>query len=354
MVVPVPVHRMVAVALAGLVLIGAACSGSDGAAAPVTSTTVPERSTTTTTTAAPLVGGELAVDPAVEPAGQTVTGSMVTPDGRTRTYRVYVPASVAAHPDQDVPLLIALHGGLGWGAQFEQNSGYDGLAEANGFIVVYPDGFDADPGDRQLRTWNGGACCGPAARLDIDDVGFIDGLIDRLAGEQPIAEDQIAATGHSNGGILAMRLGCELADRISAVGVQSSSLEAPACEPSQPVSLLQIHGSADQNLPLAGGIGSEAVSGVAFQPPFEAAETFAAADGCPEPVETPVETNADLATTSWAPCDDATAVGFIRVEGGTHAWMGPSRGAGGLTGAPYEDLDSSLVLWNFLAQHLRG
>ena len=185
---------------------------------------------------------------------------MRTPDGRDRTFRVYVPASVDGG-DRAVPLLVALHGGLGWGAQFERNLGRDGLAEANGFIVVYPDGFNAGTDARPLRTWNGGACCGPAARLDVDDVGFIELLIDRLAHDYLIDADQVVATGHSN---------------------------------------------------------------------------------------------ADITATTWGPCRDGTEVAFVADAGASHAWMRHTTGGSGLTGPPYEGLDSSLVIWDFLSHHLGG
>ena len=350
--------RAIAGVVVALVLAGCSSPASDGARPAASSTTratsTTAASTTTAARAAPPVGGPSTAVPAVDPVGEVVPGSLVTADGRTRTYRTYVPTEVAQHPDRRVPLLVALHGGLGTGAQFERTSGFDGLAEANGFVVVYPDGFDAAPGDRQLRTWNAGACCGPAVRLDVDDVGFVRDLIAELEEQYPIAPGQVVAAGHSNGGMLALRLGCELADEIAGVGVQSSPLEVAPCEPSRPVSLLQIHGAADDNVPIEGGVGTDAVSGVDFEPPIEAARTYAEADGCPDPEELTVDGNADLAVTSWAPCDDDAAVAFVRVEGGTHAWMGPPRGGGGATGPPYEDLDSSLVLWSFLSQHLRA
>jgi hypothetical protein len=56
---------------------------------------------------------------------------------------LYVPSSLAA--GDLASLLVALHGGLGSSAQFATNSGFDELAEANGFIVVYPDGIGARP-----------------------------------------------------------------------------------------------------------------------------------------------------------------------------------------------------------------
>ncbi|MGN6694165.1 MAG: alpha/beta hydrolase family esterase, partial [Aquihabitans sp.] len=355
---PAPLVGLLIALLIAVLAAGCSSSGSDPrpAAPSTTRATGTTRATSTTatstTTAAPPVGGPSTVVPAVDPLGEVMPGSLVTADGRTRTYRVYVPTEVAQHPDRPVPLLIALHGGLGWGAQFERTSGFDGLAEANGFVVVYPDGFDAAPGDRLLQTWNAGACCGPAVRLDVPDVGFVRELIALLEEQYPIAPGEVVAAGHSNGGMLALRLGCELADEIAAVGVQSSPLEVATCEPARPVSLLQIHGTADDNVPIDGGVGTDAVSGVDFEPPIEAARTYAAADACPDPEQLAVEGNADLAVTSWAPCDEGAAVAFVQVEGGTHAWMGPSRG-GGATGPPYEDLDASLVIWSFLSRHLR-
>ena len=85
-------------------------------------------------------------------------------------------------PGQPVPLLVALHGGTGSGTQFEQNSGFDQLADRYGFIVVYPDGVGIGRKGNALRTWNGGGCCGPAARQQVDDVGFIRQLVEQLHG----------------------------------------------------------------------------------------------------------------------------------------------------------------------------
>ena len=99
----------------------------------------------------------------VSAGARTGDETLTTPDGRVRTYHVYVPASVANAGR--VPLLLALHGGGGSGAQFERNSGFDALADANHFVVVYPDGTEIG-GTSILASghvWNGGRCCGPAA-----------------------------------------------------------------------------------------------------------------------------------------------------------------------------------------------
>ena len=279
-------------------------------------------------------------------------GSLHTADGRDRTYHVYVPATLPA--STSVPRLIALHGGTGWGTQFERNSGFDALAEANGFIVVYPDGIGIGADGASLRTWNGGACCGPAVKQQVDDVGFIRTMITTLESTYDIDPLHIVAAGHSNGGVLAYRLACELSDEIAAIGVQSSVLGIPACIPDRPVSVLHIHGSADQNIPIDGGIGSKAVSGVRFSRPLDGAVTLAAADGCPAtPARAVDAANPDLSVTSWTPCDGGAEVAFVQVQDASHAWMGHPTGHSGLVGEPYAQLDSSLLIWNFLAQHMR-
>lgn len=289
----------------------------------------------------------------VEPVGRTIEGTLETTDGRVRSYRIYVPSRLAAASDPEpVPLLLAFHGGGGWGAQFEANSGFDRLAEANGFLVAYPDGTGREADGSGTRTWNGGACCGYAAAAEVDDVGFVAQLLDELAARYPVDAERVVAAGHSNGGILSYRLACELADRIAAIGVQSAALEVEACRPSAPISVLHLHGDADQNLPIDGGRGPRSVSGVDYTVPIEGAATLAAAAGCePEPERASPVGRADLAVTTWVACDGGAEVAFVAVDGASHAWMG-STIAAGPGGEPFADLDTSLQLWNFLSRQV--
>jgi len=335
-----------------------ATSAATATAATAATATTPATVAPTTANTSPSTAGadplDIVVNSAVVPPATSIDATLRTADGRERTYHVYVPAAVTT-ATTPVPLLVALHGGTGWGKQFELNSGFDGLAEANGFVVVYPDGIGVGTDGTQLRTWNGGACCGPAVKQQVDDVGFIRQLIAVLESQYNIDRSRVFAAGHSNGGILAYRLACELSDQIVAIGVQSSAMEVTGCAPDLPVSAIHIHGSADQNVPIGGGIGPNAISGVAFNPPIDGATTLAAVDGCPAaPTVSTSPANADLDITTWSPCTDGSDVEFVEVAGASHAWMGHTAGGSGKVGAPYADLDSSLVIWNFLSQHARG
>ncbi|MGZ4785836.1 MAG: extracellular catalytic domain type 1 short-chain-length polyhydroxyalkanoate depolymerase [Acidimicrobiales bacterium] len=321
----------------------AACgprSGGGGAAPGDTADTTPEAA----------VSG---VARGVDPTGHLLDGTLDTADGRTRSFHLYVPASLPV--DSPVPLLVGLHGGGGWGTQFEANSRFDRLAESNHFLVVYPDGVGVSllGSDDKLRTWNAGTCCGTAEKDDIDDVAFISQLIDRIESDYHVDPDRVFAAGHSNGAMLSYRLACELSDKIAAVGIVSGALEIDSCTPSKPVSVIQINGTADQNVPIDGGRGSRTLSGGSHPPPRDGADTMAVADGCPN--DPSVTNDRDLTTTTWSGCGDATTIRFVVIAGSPHAWPGSQSGplSGITVGTPYPNYDASYEVWAFLAAHPR-
>ncbi|MFM8946427.1 MAG: alpha/beta hydrolase family esterase [Actinomycetota bacterium] len=292
--------------------------------------------------------------PASPPIGTTADEWFTAPDGLRRHFRLYAPSSVGQRGAR--PLLIALHGGLGTSAQFATNSGFDGLAESNGFVVVYPDGIGARPDGSGYQTWNGGYCCGPAARLDVDDVSFVRALIDLIESRMEIDPDRVFAAGHSNGAIMAYRLACELSDRIVAIGIQAGSLGVDECVLQAPVSVLHIHGMADANHPIDGGRGT-GIAGVVFRSARVAVRRLAEADGCESgPLLQSNLSWPDIEIRTWTGCEGVAEVRLITVEGASHAWMGhaaASAMAAGFVGEPYPGFDSSRAIWSFLSLHPR-
>lgn len=281
-----------------------------------------EASTDATVSTVATTGFE--VVPGTRARGSTIDGELTTDDGRTRSYHLYVPSEL---PTGSVPLLIALHGGIGWGEQYRRQSRFDELAEANGLLVVFPDGVGiGNKNANLLRTWNGGYCCGTAVRQGVDDVAFIDALIDEISAEYDVDPRRVFAAGHSNGGIMAYRLACELSNRIVAIGLQAGSLGVDSCAPARPVSVLHLHGTADENHPIDGGVGDRSLSAVEFRSAAYSVETVAAAMGCAP------------STTIWADCDEGVEVQLIAVAGAPHSWMP----------------DASEVILGFLLNHPRG
>jgi polyhydroxybutyrate depolymerase len=313
--------------LSALLLLTGCASGSPTEEAETSTDETSEASTTATD-----------ASPAIERAAGTTTGTLEV-DGVERTYRLHVPEGL----DGEVPLLVALHGGGGSGEQYSSASGWDSVADEEGFVVVYPDGTGPVP------TWNAGECCGFAAREDVDDVGFVVALIDQLEVELAIDPDQVVATGHSNGSTMSYRLACELSDRIVAIGVQAAPLTYEGCEPSGPVSVLHVHGAQDANVPIDGGVGV-GISGLDWPPVVEGVWLMADAAGCgSEPTVDRTEPGVERST--WDGCAEGSRVELIVVDAGGHGWMRPG-GSGARGDADDVGFDSTAQIWEFLSGQL--
>lgn len=284
--------------------------------------------------------------------GPGVSHGRLTVDGRERTYRLYVPASL---PDGPVPLFVALHGGGGSADRFAGTNHVEDLADEEGFVVVHPDGVDLGSPRRDGGVWNGGVCCGPAARDGVDDVAFVAALVDRIAGDRPIDPARVHAFGHSNGGIMSYRLACELADRIAGIGVVAGTLGVEGCRPSRPVSVVHVHGDADRHVPIQGGAGPDSVAGVDFPPPRDGFAVLAAGIGCPPPADAERTTpgDGDL-TVEDLSCDDGTAARFVTIAGADHPWPGGTGRPRRRAGDTYAGYDATAELVDFLLAHPRG
>jgi polyhydroxybutyrate depolymerase len=276
--------------------------------------------------------------PASAPAGASTQSVQV--DGATRTFHLYRPRNLPTR----APLVVLLHGGFGSGTQAEQYYGWDQEADHNGFVVVYPDGLN--------HAWNtGGGCCGTPAKQNTDDVGFIKTMVAAIQGEVPIDPARIYATGISNGGIMAYRLACDT-DLFAAIGPDSATLLG-TCPAPKPLSVLHIHGTADQRIPYAGGKG-EGYAHIDGPPVETVVATWRTVDGC----EPPAVATAGPVTTSTATCPGGRAVESITIAGAGHQWPGspqkPVQQTLLGTDAPATALDATDVFWRFFAAHPKG
>ena len=139
-------------------------------------------------------------------------------------------------------------------------------------VVVYPSGTGAEQGLPQ--SWNAGTCCPFATFELVDDVAFFDELIASLISQYDIDTDRVWVVGHSNGGMMAYRLACELSTRVTAIGVAAGALVIDTCAPARPVSALHVHGELDTVVPLTGGNSL----GIVFPSTQLSVETFALAN----------------------------------------------------------------------------
>jgi polyhydroxybutyrate depolymerase len=266
----------------------------------------------------------------------------ITVDGLSRSFIVHRPATLSR--SRPAPLVIMMHGGFGTGEQAEHTYGWDAQADRKGFVVVYPDGI--------RRSWNaGGACCGTGSRDNIDDVGFLTRLIATVSRTENIDGRRVYLTGISNGAAMAYRYACEGTLPIAAVGAVAGSF-AYTCPKPHAVSVMEIHGAQDRNIPLAGGHGEKAVSGVDWLGVEKTLAPFRAAESCDGGA---TKLAGVVKTTTWR-CAEGREVVLITVTDAGHQWPGatPQRGFFALLlrlDPPSTALDATDVLWNFFARH---
>jgi len=169
--------------------------------------------------------------------------------GMQRTFLTYTPRSLKP----GAPLLFVFHGSGGDGAGMREITGFefDLIADAQGFVVVYPDGFQT--------TWNDcrKGSPQPARVMNIDDESFIEAMIAKQATDHMIDRKRVFAAGWSNGGQLAYRLAMERPQQFAAVASISASVPTPpnlACTPTNaPMPVMIINGTADPINPFNGG-----------------------------------------------------------------------------------------------------
>ena len=250
--------------IASISLVGlAGCSASSEEASIETTATETADADTVTSTIAADSEAAVVPDGALLPEGFE---SITTADGRTRSYRV-----VDLSDGTPAPLLFVLHGFGGTAAMMSESSEIDQtFADRYDLhpVVVYPNGTGAEDGLPQ--SWNAGGCC-PFSTFDlVDDVAFFDQLIDDLMARYDIDTERVWVVGHSNGGMMAYRLACELSSRVTAIGVAAGALMIDSCSPTRPVAALHVHGELDTVVPIAGG----EIAGIVFPSAQDSTEAF--------------------------------------------------------------------------------
>lgn len=262
--------------------------------------------------------------------------------GINRTYSFYVPASYT--PGNPVPMVIGLHGTSSSGSDFAQYRDFRPIADTANFIVVNPDGSTI----LGIRFWNYGNILGST----VDDVGFLEALIDTISAQYTVNQQRIYCAGMSNGSFMSYYMACQ-SDRFAAIAGVTGSMSVNmynACTPQQQLPVIHVHGTGDSTNPYTGTSSMKAIEDVI--------QFWVNQNNCNT-------TPTVFSISDTDPSDNATAerllyyggtngrtVELFKITGGGHSWPGsPMPGSSEVT---CMDVDASKEIWRFFSQYEKG
>ncbi|MCC6617166.1 MAG: hypothetical protein IT320_27075 [Anaerolineae bacterium] len=266
-----------------------------------------------------------------------------------REYDLFLPQR-DADDDALMPLLFVLHGASGSGPGTRQWLGFDDLAQAAGFAVVYPTGV--------ANNWDFGGGIRTADGLILsDDVSYLVWLAEQLEAEYPIDSARVYATGMSNGAQMAYYLACQAPETFAAVaGVAAplSGATAARCAQSS-ISVLMVHGTLDPILywqPQYTTNGQVISLGATGTLEFWAQRNRCNVEDDAIVVEEIPDADPDDGSTirhvALDDCADHTNVQFYGVIGGGHTWPGHPLDISIDLGPTNMDIDATALILDWL------
>lgn len=221
------------------------------------------------------------------------TKEKVTINDVDRNYLVRLPRGYDAK--QTYPVVILLHGLNQDTDDMERLTGFAAVADKDGIIAVYPSAlhgrwnvgvhapqpqqYMGRPGGGRGGHHGGGGYPGggggypgggggypggggqsggrdrdQARQEQADDIDFLNQMLDQMALKFSVDQTRIYATGLSEGGLMAIKAGCSMADRIAAIAPVAAAMpKTMICLPSRPLSVVMINGTSDPVVPYGGG-----------------------------------------------------------------------------------------------------
>jgi polyhydroxybutyrate depolymerase len=270
-----------------------------------------------------------------------------TVDGRKRVAVVHLPSGY--QPTTPVPLVINLHGDGSTGLEQEGFTGMDTTADAETFIVAYPQG--AIPFGTGF-VWNvpgqplyGGAAVPANAP---NDVSFLEQLVTLLEQSYCINRSQVYATGFSGGARMTSQLGCDASTVFAAIAPVSGLRFPSPCPSTRPVPVISFHGTADPVNPYLGngqGYWTYSVP--------TAANRWAVHNGCAAAAARS-QPDVGVALTAYAGCTGDSSVELYTISGEGHEWPGGPKLPKRITkplGPQSDAIDADSTMWSFFAAH---
>jgi polyhydroxybutyrate depolymerase len=274
-----------------------ACSsgtGVQGTGGSSSTTTSAGGSATTTTTTPPVIGGD-------------------------RPVTVHVPPTYK--PGTPVPLVMMLHGYSASAQLEEEYLGITAQADKNGFIYAMPNGT-TDPSGNQF--WNATDACCNLYGSTVDDSTYLSTVITQIEAAYTIDPKQVYLFGHSNGAFMSYRMACDHADQVTAIVSLAGAMwsDPSKCKPAHPVSILEIHGTADMTISFTG----DSINGVSYPGATTTVSDWVTLDGCSATADTSSPnldldsqlTGAETTVTKYGSCMPGGHAELWTIMGGGH------------------------------------
>lgn len=302
-----------------------------------------QESTPEATPAAPTA--EATVESTAEPTAEATVSVQFTESGSynvrqpvgefVRQYTVYVPEKYF-ELEAPVPLILALHGAGGTGQGMQAFSGLDAIADKEGFLVAYPDAIS--------NSWNDGRNDGVK---EINDLGYLEHLIDSVAEKADIDRTRVYATGFSRGAMMAYRLICNYPTQFAGIAAVASTFPTyliSECQNAPPVAVMMVQGTDDPIVPWTGIRNGylSAMSSMRFWGQHNRCSTLG-------PIKEAVDLNpldgTRLLIQSASKCVQPAML--YGVFNGGHTWPGHPIQAGMELGLTSADFDVAAAMWEF-------
>lgn len=277
-----------------------------------------------------------------------------------RRYTVHVPPSYTGQTA--VPVVLMLHGGGGTSRAAAYETGWGAKADQAGFLAVFPDAQPPDPTQpghfsRNPQLWNDGSERFYHAQRAVDDVAFLNALLDDLAARFKVDPRRIFCTGFSNGASMTFRFAAEASERIAAIAPVAGACWLEKLALKRPVPLCYMTGTADPLNLIEGGMprlasgASDKVRAKPKPPVRESIRRWCLATGCPvKPAKTTEAGGVRKET--HGPGRDGAEVVYVMVEGQGHTWAGgKSLLPESFVGKRSDKLNATDEIWDFFQRH---
>lgn len=290
-------------------------------------------------------------------AGEELVFRKMQAGGLERSCYLHLPARHEAAGK--LPVVFVLHGGgRGDGDDVARWTGYRELADRENFIAVYPNGIDAQWNDGRVKTFQRAK-----KNAEVDDVGFISALIDLIVRDFRGDPERIYITGLSNGGMMALRVGCEISHKLAAIAPVIANMPENTygkCMPEHKLPVLLMNGTDDPLVPWNGGpVGYFGKRRGKVVSTNETIRFWKTHNGCNAGIvawlpDRDRKDGSRVRVTTWRNQGGSCEVVLYRVEGGGHTFPGsdvPDRRL--LLGRKNNDIDGPEVIWSFFKKHKR-